>query len=289
MVFRQLQLGIVVAALLGSACGEEGNPTSTSIEMEIDDLSCFTDAQGLTLSCTSTAIVAVLNQRGETIAGDCATLPAGRLIDSAQVIEDTLSLGTLPSDTPLTIGLSIHSGVLSPCPQANASSSAFLSGTTPLVTLSEQSSGIPLLLRCSNITGPGVPSDSTSEACEDCDGDLQFCLASSALSSCDSLFLDCEMDCFNAQDPERCFLSCQQLAGFCTNSGNGVVLNCTDDPGLCFDSCEGDIPPDLCGEACSDATQQCINYQQLQSQCNDQFQSCLSDCGGSSSCLSLGF
>jgi hypothetical protein len=297
MVFRQLPIGssmalcrlsLVVAAFVGSACGETAPPSSASIEMEVDNFSCFADAEGLLLSCTSTAIVTVLDERGETIAGDCATLPAGRLIDSAQVIQDTLSLGSLPSGTPLTISLSIHSGVLSPCPQANATSDAFLSGSTPLVTLAEQSSGILLLLRCSGPT-TGEPTNPTTGECTDCDNNLQTCILSNGLSNCESLINNCAMSCLDAPDIDRCFLSCEQLESFCTNGAGGVVLQCEGDANSCFDECTEDVPPDFCGEACADAAIQCTTYQQLQSQCNEDHMGCLSDCGGSTSCLSLGF
>lgn len=301
MVFRQLpigsslalcRLGLVVAAFVGSACGDAGPPSSASIEMEVDSFSCFADAEGLVLSCTSTAIVTVLDERNETIAGDCATLPAGRLIDSAQVIQDTLSLGSLPSGTPLKISLSIHSGVLSPCPQANATSDAFLSGSTSLVTLGEQNSGIPLLLRCSDVSEPGDPGDPgnpTTGECADCDNELQSCILINGLSNCDSVISNCEMSCISAPDIDRCFFSCEQLPSFCTDIGGGIALNCGQDQNSCFESCSQDVPPEFCDEACNDAALQCTSFQQLQSQCNDTHQGCLSDCGGSTSCLSLGF
>ncbi len=289
MVFRQLQLVFVVATFLGGACGEEGASTSTSIEIEVDSQSCFTAAEGLTLSCTSTAIVVVVDQGGETIAEDCATLPAGRLIDSAQVIQDTLSLGSLPSDIPLRISLSIHSGVLSPCPQTNATSSAFLSGNTPLVTLSEQSSGIALLLRCADLGGPGGPVEPASEECATCDSNLQVCTATNGLNSCETIVANCELPCFDVPDVDRCFLSCDILDSNCTDSVGGVVLNCEGDQDACLDSCPVDVPADFCSDACIDAAMRCSFYQELQTLCNNQHQSCLSDCGAETSCLSLGF
>lgn len=298
MVFRKLQLGLAIAALIGAACGSDGTNTSASIEMEIDSQSCFTGAEGLRLNCPSTAIVVVQDQRGDTIAEDCATLPEGRLVNSADVIANTLSLGSLPSDTPLTIGLAIHSGIINPCPQdVDPSSSPFLFGSTELVTLQQQESGIPLLLRCASGFGPGTSEPPANDACEECGNNLQACLAIAGLSSCDAMVANCDFQCVNSQPPDRCFQTCNLLRSFCVDTGagddggaGGIELNCGGDQSQCLEFCQGQPPGDICPELCFDASQQCEGYKGLQSQCTIQHESCLDGCEGpGGSCLGLSF
>lgn len=287
MVFRQLQLGLALAILASSACGSDGPSTSAAIQMDVDTFSCSTDVEGLRLNCESTALVVVEDQTGDRIAEDCATLPVGALVNSAQVLQDTLALGTLPSDLPLTIRLSIYSGVLSPCPTAEVSASPLMFGSTQLVVLQEASGSIPLILRCGdNIGDPGFP-DPNGADCSDCEIARENCVFTGGVISCDDAVFDCQSKCANTPDVEPCIESCQLISSFCSDGNE--QFSCNQDEGQCLQSCELQFPSESCGERCNEASQLCESYSAIWQSCQSQFGACLANCGDQASCLTFGF
>lgn len=280
MVFRQLQL--VLALLVGSACGNGGASTSTSIEMTVDEATCSTDVGGLRLNCESTAVVVVDDLSGDRLAESCATLPVGALVNSAQVIQDTLALGSLPSDRALTIRLSIFSGRLSPCPNTE-NSPPLLSGNTPIVVLAEATDSIPLVLRCDSIAEPGFPPDLGS--CVECDSGRENCIFSGGVATCEDAAADCQENCPPDGQGEECVNSCNLLQSFCGDSDGQFV--CNQDDGQCFQLCELDEAN--CELLCGNAAQLCSDYAGIRQSCELEHETCSSGCGDQNSCLSLSF
>ncbi len=298
MVFRKLPITLACVGLLAAACGEEGN-TSSSIDMRLDSASCIFDSGDLRLSCQSTAVVIVRDASGRRLAGDCATLPSGPLEGAAEAIQDTLELGSLPADTALTISLSIYSGLLETCPLDATPSNPFLFGSTALVTLSQQSSPIPLVLDCTPTSTPENPGPGPGDDCEQCINNLDTCYQAAGLANCPAMSMDCETECLNLQEPGPCIFSCQLLGSFCTDQqdgtpdGGGVTLNCSSDENGngCLLECQGQEPNEVCIEACGDAMQKCVFYRSIQGQCDSEYQGCSLGCdsgSGGTSCLDLG-
>ncbi len=259
---------------LFAACGDSGQ--SVSIAMQVDEESCGASLDALELRC-GTVWLQVRDASGMVLSSDCVELTTTPmpLRSLGEILGQSASLGSLPSNERLRIRLALFDVPLNPCPTMAPEREPVLDGQTQLIVLAEQESDIQLDLSCAQLND-GLE-------CSVCEGDLQACLQSAG--DCEAIEQAClEGQCRFFED--GCTLPCDLLAQRCVDSDDpqhGPMLQCDGLLDECAQSCGAE--GNACEEYCQELEFSCMQTAAQISDCEQSAEPCFQDCGPIGSCL----